>query len=420
MAPPKNPPVDSDRLTKPRRTHRKSRNGCRACKERHMKCDESRPICANCKISDRASMCIYINNGYQPSTSQATSSVHTPSPSRLSPYSFQTGPALPSFGPGSSVSSALTPFSDTLGRGDLFDLNHFALYHHLVTNRYAITSTNPSDDSVVSQALDHALRVPYLMNQLLALSALHLSKPPSLLQPYHQLATNLQTRALTLFYEEKQEVSEESCVPLFLFSSFVGVHVLCDSLQGPRESFSAVLDRFITYLSLHRDVHAVTRQSWSTVEQSGLGHNLQQIKGAFPTIENGIQATAMLDRMIDLNVSLSSATKYCNAVSALQRSFSLHSALKQQNGQRLDAAIAFCLDVDDEYLYLLKQRQPEALVILAFFAVLLHWNRSTWIIGDGGQYLIQSITSHLGSHWAEWLQWPNSILQFTDPSPSYS
>jgi hypothetical protein len=137
-------------------------------------------------------------------------------------------------------------------------------------------------------------------------------------------------------------------------------------------------------------------------------------------MENGIQATAMLDRMIDLNVSLSSATKYCNAVSALQRSFSLHSALKQQNGQRLDAAIAFCLDVDDEYLYLLKQRQPEALVILAFFAVLLHWNRSTWIIGDGGQYLIQSITSHLGSHWAEWLQWPNSILQYTDPSPSYS
>ncbi|KAF5593550.1 tannase [Fusarium subglutinans] len=296
----------SDKPLKQRRSHRKSQNGCGACKQRHMK--------------------------------------------------------------------------DAPARGDLFDLSHFALYHHLLTNRHTITSIDPSNESVISHTLDYALKAPYLMNQVLALSALHLSNPPSLQQPYYQLATSLQTRALALFNEEKQEVSEESCVPMFLFSSMVGLHVLCDTLQGPRESFGAVLDRFVTYLSIHRGVRAVTKHSWDTIKTSGLGPVLQQVEDAFPALDNNIEATTILHEMVDANASLSSATKYHDAVSTLQRSFCLHAALSQPNRQRFDAAIAFCLDVDDEYFELLKKRQPEALVILAFFAVLLHWNRSTWII----------------------------------------
>ncbi|KAF4487961.1 Upc2 [Fusarium agapanthi] len=408
----------SDKSLKPRRSHRKSRNGCGACKQRHMKCDESRPICLNCKISNRGSQCIYINTGQKPSPPRITSTADTPSPFHLSSHLPPADPTPISLSPGESISSALTTLRDTPARGDLFDLSHFALYHHLLTNRHAITSMCPSNESAISHTLDYALKAPYLMNQLLALSALHLSNPPSLQQPYYQLATSLQTRALALFNEERQEVSEESCVPMFLFSSLIGVHVLCDTLQGPRESFGAVLDRFITYLSIHRGVRAVTKHSWHTIKNSGLGPILQQIEDAFPVLEHKIEATAILHEMIDSNASLSSAPKYRNAVSTLQRSFSFHAALNQPNTQRFDAAIAFCVDIDDEYLELLKKRQPEALVILAFFAVLLHWNKSTWIIGDGGQYLIQSITSHLGLHWAEWLQWPNSMLQDSNSSLS--
>jgi hypothetical protein len=278
-------------------------------------------------------------------------------------------------------------------------------------NRYTITSTDASDESIISHALDHALKAPYLMNQLLALSALHLSNPPSLQQPYHQLATSLQTRALALFNEETQEVSEESCMPMFLFSSFVGVHVLCDTLQGPRDSFGAFLDRFITYLSIHRGVRAVTNQSWGTIKKSVIGPHLKRIEDASHIINDDIKATDILKRMIESSASLSSSTKYLNAITMLQKSFSLDAALKKPNGRRYEAAIMFCLGADDDYFDLLKQRQPEALVILAFFAVLLHWNRSAWIIRDGGQYLIQSITSHLGLHWVKWLEWPNSMLQ---------
>ncbi|KAF3921018.1 hypothetical protein AA313_de0200248 [Arthrobotrys entomopaga] len=38
----------SDRTPRARRFHNKSRDGCKACKERRIKCDEGRPKCANC------------------------------------------------------------------------------------------------------------------------------------------------------------------------------------------------------------------------------------------------------------------------------------------------------------------------------------------------------------------------------------
>ncbi|KAG5749540.1 hypothetical protein H9Q70_007784 [Fusarium xylarioides] len=307
----------SDKPLKPRRSHRKSRNGCGACKQRHMKCDESRPICLNCKISNRGSQCIYINIDQQPSPPQISSNTDTPSPFHLSCHLSPAGSTLVSLSPGQTIGSALTALRDTPERGDLFHLSHFALYHHLLTNRHTVTSIDPSNESVITHTLNYALKAPYLMNQLLALSALHLSNPPSLQQPYYQLATSLQTRALVLFNEERQEVSEESCVPMFLFSSLIGVHVLCDTLQGPRESPGAVLDRFTTYLSIHRGVRAVTKHSWNTIKNSGLGPILQQIEDAFPALENDIEATAILHEMIDSNASLSSSTKYHDAVSTL-------------------------------------------------------------------------------------------------------
>ncbi|KAM0193078.1 hypothetical protein ACHAPI_007799 [Fusarium lateritium] len=436
MTRPKKRDSAKDGLLKPRRSHRKSRNGCAACKKRHMKCDETQPVCVNCKISDRGSQCIYINTGRKlpPETSSlsdtpspfdsasslpsSTSTPHTADGSThiLSGSSHlisEVGLLLADCGPISSAGSPnAAPLIDTLDRDDLFDLNHLALYHHLLMNRSVIMLSNPALENITDYIFEYALKAPYLMNQLLALAALHLSKPPLAQQPYHQLATTLQTRALASFNQVRQEVSDETCFPLFIFTSLVGVHVLCDTLQPPKETAGAVLDRFITYLLIHRGVRTVTKGAWKTLKNSKFGPYFQQVEDALTIPENNTEPSIdILNKMIEANASPSSTDTYRKAISALQRSFTLFKSLKDTSGQQLDAAIAFCLDFDDEYLLLLRQRQPEALVILAFFGVLLHWNRKFWVIGDGGQLLIQAIADSLGRHWAEWLQWPISALE---------
>lgn len=374
-----------------------------------MKCDETQPICINCKISDRGSQCIYINIG-RTSPSETSSLPVTPSPFDSSSF-LSLSTSTSHTADGSTVSNP-APSNNTLGPGDLFDLSHLALYHHLLMNRFVITLTDPTHENIVDYVFEYAFQAPYLMNQLLALAALHLSKPPLGQQPYYQLATSLQTRALASFNQERQEISDDTCIPIFLFTSLVGLHVLCDTLQGPRETSHAFFDRFISYLLIHRGVRAVTTQTWKTLRNSRFGPLFQRIQDASTTSESNAEPPIdILNKMIEANASPSSANKYRNVISALQRSFTLHKSLEGSSGGQLNAIVAFCLDFNDEYLHLLRQRQPEALVILAFFAVLLHWNRRFWVIGDGGQFLIRSIADDLGQYWAKWLQWPISALE---------
>ncbi|KAK6499992.1 hypothetical protein TWF481_010349 [Arthrobotrys musiformis] len=51
------PPRDRPDRSQPRRSHSKSRAGCRTCKERKVKCDESHPTCENCVRARRT--CLY-------------------------------------------------------------------------------------------------------------------------------------------------------------------------------------------------------------------------------------------------------------------------------------------------------------------------------------------------------------------------
>lgn len=65
------------------------------------------------------------------------------------------------------------------------------------------------------------------------------------------------------------------------------------------------------------------------------------------------------------------------------------------------------------YTDLLQRRQPEALIILCYFAVLLHRRRSMWFVDCAGRLLIESVTKSLGSYWRPWLDWPNEVIEST-------
>lgn len=73
--------------------------------------------------------------------------------------------------------------------------------------------------------------------------------------------------------------------------------------------------------------------------------------------------------------------------------------------------LAWPVLITAEYVQLLRDLQPQALIIFAHYAVLLHRARNLWIIGDGGQFLIRAISECLGSEWERWLKSPISALQ---------
>ena len=63
-----------------------------------------------------------------------------------------------------------------------------------------------------------------------------------------------------------------------------------------------------------------------------------------------------------------------------------------------------------EFADVLRDRRPEALVILAYYGVLLHRARRYWICGGNGAVLVRAIARQLGPEWGPVMRWPIDVI----------
>ena len=334
---------------------------------------------------------------------ETSTNLRTPTPTPTRASSRSPGP-----------SSALLPhghhetakgFPPALGED--YTLTHLELFYHFAT-RLAGDLVPDSGTSAffTDLAVRESLSTPYLMDELLALSAAH----KSTLQPdrrdfYLTEATRLQTRGLSRHNGLQTELSDDNCVAVFMYSALLGQHVLFDtfSLQG---DFPAVISKLVQCLSLHRGIRTIAASSSEDTLRKLLGGDLSHLE-PLGVVQSGDESALLWDQLEGSQLSDASKNNCHEAVKALQDMFS-----RQRLGTVRSALAVqeWAVRVPTGYVELLNQRRPEALVVLAYYAVLLHRERMYWSIGGTGSYLIRSITSNLGEYWAEWLEWPNRVL----------
>ena len=187
--------------------------------------------------------------------------------------------------------------------------------------------------------------------------------------------------------------------------------MLCDTLVFRTGSFDIFLEDFTRYIRLHQGVKAVVSGSWDFLCQTELAPLLNAadlVTGASIDIEL-TQFQRLLILVESAGLEKSVAQTYHHAIASLQEVTA--AAISRSAGGSSHAIIAWPVIVGADYVEMLSSRQPEALVILAHYATLLHMRRDYWVIGDGGRYLIESISQYLGLEWETWLSWPNQILQ---------
>ncbi|RAL01715.1 Zn(II)2Cys6 transcription factor domain-containing protein [Aspergillus ibericus CBS 121593] len=381
----------------PRRTHTKSRNGCLECKRRHIKCDEKHPICSNCRSSERS--CEYADRFIRATRSQSSKS-STPSPAGLVPDELPLGRLADPF------SSSDNPPVNML-HAELF-------FNAECAFRSLSKGTNGWIDSAdVKRTI---IATPYLMNEMLALSALHLSVVRSEDQKrYRRYAAQLQTHALGMYNQMRLDVNRETCVPLFLFSCILGMHTLCDVLVHREDtSFDEFLERLVHCFKLQLGIRVViSGPTWSMLRESILKSPLENGEIMFDwNTELGPDCARLLNLIETAKLGDAITSTYRHALQALQVSINaaIRGSVKSVNG-----VTGWSVMVTPEYVEHLALRRPEALVILAHYAVLVYWHRHLWLFGDGGRFMIEAISSYLGPDWAIWLEWPNRALRELDP-----
>lgn len=268
------------------------------------------------------------------------------------------------------------------------------------------------------------LSQPFLLHEILAVSALHLSRKGSMqADEYLADATSLQIEALNLFEDQLGSITSGNCEAMLLFASLLAVHSLGEAVMASARDADGFLDRFVTYLNLHRGVRAVTSQAWSMLLQTNMSPVLHQAAHQLQLAESHDQEQAVLvatklGRLLDnSDLSAESAEACRDAVTKLKTIYQAEIMEDRSPGaQRHTTGLIWAWPVllSGVYTDLLQKRQPEALIILCYFAVLLHRRRNLWFVNGAGRMLIESVTKSLGSYWRHWLDWPNETVA-SDP-----
>lgn len=276
----------------------------------------------------------------------------------------------------------------------------------------------PNGAKLYSEAIfKSAVSAPYLMHELLAFSALHLSTlefDDADTAGYLQQAAELQMSALALFNAVKYDVRDENCMALFAFSSLLGMHALFDAITTCAD-FTGTLNKIINYLKLHRGVSAITRQSWHVLRYSEIRHIIDAIEAGDQLYrqhpedpDNGCNKLLSLVNTSSDKLGPGQYKACQDAVQNLHWVFGVRRAVPEPYPTHI--TLAWPVRVSAEFVELLEQRQPIPLIILTHWAVLLHAERDLWIFGDGGRRVIGPLLEYFGSYWDRWLDLPRSVL----------
>ncbi|KAF2114334.1 hypothetical protein BDV96DRAFT_94922 [Lophiotrema nucula] len=413
-----------------RRSHKKSKGGCTQCKRRHVKCDEARPICRLCANSDRDCSFANESNASQYSTIQKASGEHSGS-SRLHTYpetasSASTTPltvtSVTSSPDHTSPGRPATTCHDDPSVEEAVNLNHMELIIHATLHKEELFNLgDPIDDYhaflELSLGLHTSLKYPYLLHQLLAFSARHLAYlHPERSNHYIHQAMSLQTRAISLFKAEWTDVNHSNCVAILLFSTVIGHHLLAETLsKRDPGGLDAFLTHFIQCIETQRGMYIIAKEAWPLLMES-------ELKPVLSSSLNFTSREPIGTHCFDIKQLLRSANglseeerQACDlAINYLQIGLDAvlaePSGLSPKQAYRYQMIFNWTMLAAPEFTVLLATKRPEALVVLAYYAVLLHHGRSMWQVGDAGPYILGLVSESLGSEWQSWLEYPRSMI----------
>jgi hypothetical protein len=292
------------------------------------------------------------------------------------------------------------------------NMHHMRLLSNLFTDTFQSLGTeDPAEPSSLRFILGVSLSTPYLVDQALALSALHLSHiNPGQAEEYAAEAAAFQASALSHLNSSSIEVTEDNCVSLVLFSSLLGIYTLADIVRTSRGNSLVFLDKYISYLAVHRGVRAVVDGYWDYLLSTKLSPYLQAVD--LEVLDPGskwMQACDRLHSLIDsADMGENSALSCRDAIDDLRKVYGL---VSEPRARTADNIYSWPILLTVDFTSMLSKRRPEALIILAHYAVVLHRGRCSWVVGNSGMMLIEAISAQLGSYWREWLLWPNAELE---------
>ncbi|KAI0172181.1 hypothetical protein GGR52DRAFT_457835 [Hypoxylon sp. FL1284] len=410
----------------PRRSHKKSRAGCRRCKVRKIKCDEVHPRCGNCWKHGVA--CDFEH----PVLTDALSPIESPRPetstsSCVSPSVNSTLPPTPSVDSDTPLPLYRNPDPLPLTTNSKSNrMMELKLLHHYTT----ITCETLSISSPVSERIWRDT-VPnlaftgaeFLADALLAVSALHLrSHTPQdqdLIRASHAyMASTLSEYGARL----SKGINESNAEALFLTAALIAFQSTASRIFT-RDDSGDLKDRSdgyalpLSWFHSFQGVKAIVASSWQWLRHSGIVVPIIESQPALNLDLSGHSANffghllaGVEDEILSFDEDPASQVltrqAYQHAVAVLDWAHKI---------PHTGAPLVFLATVSRRFVELLEARRPRALAILASYFGLLKVLDGVWWLRGVARREVMGIISLFDPDDEEWwprLQWPLRIALY--------
>ena len=269
--------------------------------------------------------------------------------------------------------------------------------------------------NILQIARDHL----FVMNGLLAISALHLAW----LHPEHRSESKSfaylhQQQGLVLYRSAMDHAGEKNCHALFAFSSILAVLEFAapPSPDGLLFLMSQDDGELPAWLHLVRGGCALLFTIWHVI----LKGPMQQLigSGQGPTdIANGPDdhhLTVLLPLFSQNSTVLAAGPAeleiYLESLNVLRWVFTLPYVNESSFTYRYVIQL-WPAKVPQNFIVLLNERRPGALILLAFYCVLLERVQDCWYLEGRATQLLSHVRANLDPELLIWIQWPLQVLE---------
>jgi hypothetical protein len=259
-----------------------------------------------------------------------------------------------------------------------------------------------------SVMVDIGFRHHFLLHSILAVAAVHkaIIFPAERDELITQSSAHIDI-AITSFRDLLESPLPATCVPVFLTAGLLSIHSL--GMAQSRTPTDPVADIY-TFMRLVKGTQSTIQQNWPILQTSEIAP-LLTIPHATPAdtvIEEVDALKSLVQAEVDMDDSI--RTTYLETIHQLQIVFSNVRRLAEDNFQASSQLSSWVALVPPEYHELLASREPVALVILAYFAVLFKMQPHVWWFRNWGGWILESVRGQLPGRYDGWLEWPASQI----------
>ncbi|KAI0899026.1 hypothetical protein F4806DRAFT_322555 [Annulohypoxylon nitens] len=391
-----------ERRSVSRQFHRKSRNSCLPCRKRHVRCDLRPPTCSNCHR--RNELCSYkqqVNHGLDqvlvPTTGYTTENLYS------SDSDFFNGAAPLEF-----VTSYVTP--NTIRETNslqwiwqVTDLNT-APINQVMEVTFFLSWLSNLERAILAQEFDHqANSYNYVHRTIAALYALHESHHGTPHSHFRTAAYRYQIEASILFRNSQIEVNEVNWLAILLFGIGVIVFQFTSALKSSDE------DSYMELLYVLRNSYDLAIQLKPHLLTSSFmqftGPRLTRLKPHLDSLTwSAICSLDSLEYPADTTDETKRACLY--SVVALKE-WVIETDGYPRNWLHY---IIWPAAVSGQYLLLLSQKHPAALVIFVYWCSIMHRSPRRWFMVGWAKQTATVAMRHLGEEWDRFLEFPRKTV----------